>query len=62
MNTPTWCVSNIVVAFTVTVKKKKTGLEKIFLVAIFKKIVIRIKLLREEFLQAKKRKKISLYE
>jgi hypothetical protein len=61
MNTPTWCVSNIVVAFTVTVKKK-TCLEKIFLVAIFKKIVIRIKLLREEFLQAKKRKKISLYE
>jgi hypothetical protein len=61
MNTPTWCVSNIVVAFTVTVTKK-TCLEKIFLVAIFKKIVIRIKLLREEFLQAKKRKKISLYE
>jgi hypothetical protein len=45
-----------VVAFTVTVKKK-TCLEKIFLVAIFKKIVIRIKLLREEFLQAKKERK-----
>jgi hypothetical protein len=57
MNTPTWCVSNIVVAFTVIVKKKKTGIEKIFLVAIFKKIVIRIKLLREEFLQAKKERK-----